>query len=77
MTVLTAPTQKLGQPEQSCDHVRFDSISVLKILSTPNSKWSQPVVICLDLINYSAILQSTHKQIFKEYFLLLNLKGLN
>ena len=28
--------------EQSCDPVLFHSISVLKIRSTPNSKWSSP-----------------------------------
>ena len=28
--------------EQSCDRVLFHSIIVLKIRSTPNSKWSSP-----------------------------------
>jgi hypothetical protein len=48
MTVLTAPTQKQGQPEQSCDrqnsHVTIIGstlISVPKTWSTPNSKWSR------------------------------------
>jgi hypothetical protein len=45
---------------------------VLRTVSGASRLW----FVC-DLINYSAILQSTHKQIFKEYFLLLNLKGLN
>ena len=37
-----APWCSQNSSEQSCDRVLFHSISVLKIRSTPNSKWSSP-----------------------------------
>ena len=42
VSVLSAPTPKLGQPEQSRYPVLGRSITVLRIRSTRNNKWSSP-----------------------------------
>ena len=55
-----APWCSQNSSEQSCDRVLFHSISVLKIRSTPNSKWSSPFMSTpdnnvVDYVSYSSL----------------------
>ena len=55
VSVLSARTEKLGQPEQSRYPVLSHSITVLRIRSTRNNKWSSPLVHILYFPNSSII----------------------